>query len=64
MHPARFRDLYGDPPEGSDMWVRLRQHDRLTGEAGEFDSGGELFNTDSLPPEVDDEEVFQLTLPS
>jgi len=63
IHPARFRELYGDPPEGSDMWVRLRQHERLTEEVGEFDFGGELFNTTSLPPEVDDEEVFQLPLP-
>lgn len=64
IHPARFRELYGDPPEGSDMWIRLQQHELLTEEIGEFDMAGELFDTNSFPPEGDDEEVFQLPLPS
>jgi hypothetical protein len=64
IHPARFRELYGDPPEGSDMWVRLRQHELLTEEVGEFNIADELFDTNSFPPEEEDEEVFQLSLPS
>jgi hypothetical protein len=64
IHPTRFRELYGDPPEGSDMWVRLRQHELLTEEVGESDVAGDLFDTNFFPTEEYDEEVFQLSMPS
>jgi hypothetical protein len=64
IHPARFRELYGDPPEGSDMWVRLRQHELLMKEVGEYDVAGDLFDTNFSPPEDNDDEVFQLPMPA
>lgn len=63
IHPAQFRELYGDPPEGSDMWVRLREHELLMEDVGEYDVAGDLFDTNFFPSEDDDEEVFQLPMP-
>ena len=64
IHPAQFRELYGDPPEGSDMWVRLRQHELFMEEVGEYNEADDLFDTSSFPPEDDDGQIFQLPMPS
>ena len=64
IHPAHFRELYGDPPEGSDMWIRLRQHDLFMVEVGEYDVADHLFNTNFSPSEDDNGEIFQLPMPS
>jgi hypothetical protein len=64
IHPARFREFYGAPPEGSDMWVRLRQHELLTEEVGEYDVAGDLFDMNFFPPEEDDGVVFELPMPT
>ena len=64
VHPVHFRELYGDPPEGSDMWIRLRQHDLFMEEVGEYDAADHLFNTNFSPPDDDDGEIFQLPMPS
>ena len=64
IHPARFRELYGDPPEGSDMWVRLRQHEMSMEDVVEYDVAGDLYGTNFFAPEEDDGEVFQLQMPS
>lgn len=63
IHPALFCELYGDPPEGSDMWVRLRQHALLTEKVDEYDTAGDLFDTNFFPPGDEDEAVFQLPMP-
>lgn len=64
IHPARFCELYGTPPEGSDMWLRLREHELLGEEVREYDVAGDVFNTNFYPAEEDDGEVFQLSMPS
>lgn len=64
IHPARFRELYGDPPEGSDMWVRLRQYEMSMEDVVEYDVAGDLYGTNFFAPEEDDGEVFQLQMPS
>ena len=64
IHPARFRELYGDPPEGSDMWVRLRQHEMSMEDVVEYDVAGDLYGANFFAPEEDDGEVFQLQMPS
>jgi hypothetical protein len=67
IHPRDFRDLYGSPPEESDMWFRLKQYE-LLGEDTAVDKGtdhGELFDGDFFPfdnAKLDDED-FQLPLP-
>ena len=64
IHPARFRELYGDPPEGSDMWVRLRQHEMSMEDVVEYDVAGDLYGTNFFALEEGDGEVFQLQMPS
>jgi hypothetical protein len=64
IHPARFREVYGDPPEGSDMWVRLRQHEMSMGHVVECDKVDDRYGTNFFDPEEDDGEVFQLPIPS
>jgi hypothetical protein len=64
IHPARFRELYGNPPEGSDMWIRLRQHEISMEDVVEYDVAGDWHGTNLFAPEEDDGEVFQLPMPS
>lgn len=63
IHPARFRELYGEPPEGSEMWLRLREHELLMGDVDD-NLANDLFEggLDELAEE--DDEVFQLPMPS
>ncbi|OAL28367.1 hypothetical protein AYO20_09484 [Fonsecaea nubica] len=68
IHPRDFRDLYGSPPEESDMWFRLKQFELLEQDLvqdGTSDLADDLFGTDFFPFEnarLDDED-FQLPLP-
>jgi hypothetical protein len=64
IHPARFRELYGNPPEGSDMWIRLRQHEMSMEDVVEHDVAGDWHGTNFFASEEDDGEVFQLPMPS
>ncbi|EXJ61292.1 uncharacterized protein A1O5_11849 [Cladophialophora psammophila CBS 110553] len=68
IHPRDFRDLYGSPPEDSDMWFRLKQYELLeqdmAKERGD-DLAHDLFETDFFPfgnAKLDDED-FQLPTP-
>lgn len=65
IHPIEFRKLYGEPPIGSKMWDRLRDHglfDSDDEEAGDADDlAGQLWG---MGVHVEDEEeVFQLPMP-
>lgn len=60
LHPVRFRELYGEPPEGSDMWLRLREHELLEAELGEDDGLLENIFQGGVSAVEDDEDVFQL----
>jgi hypothetical protein len=64
IHPARFRELYGNPPEGSDMWIRLRQHEMSMEDVSERDVADDWHGTNFFAPEEDGGEVFQLPMPS
>ncbi len=64
IHPARFRELYGDPPEGSEMWLRLREHELLMAELDEGDDDlNSIFQGRVTPLVEEDEDVFQLPMP-
>ncbi|OAP62499.1 hypothetical protein AYL99_04704 [Fonsecaea erecta] len=68
IHPRDFRDLYGSPPEESDMWFRLKQYELLERDMAQDegdDLADELFETDFFPfgnAKLDDED-FQLPIP-
>ncbi|KIX93310.1 uncharacterized protein Z520_10953 [Fonsecaea multimorphosa CBS 102226] len=68
IHPRDFRDLYGSPPEESDMWFRLKQYELLEQDMAQDegdDLANDLFETDFFPFEnakLDDED-FQLPIP-
>jgi len=67
IHPRDFRDLYGSPPEESDMWFRLKRYELLEEDLAK-DNGNvdeELFESDFFPfdnAKLDDED-FQLPMP-
>jgi hypothetical protein len=66
MDPSEFRELYGEPPVGSIMWERFRQHG-LFGKETEVDDedwAGQPRGTDvqrELGAEVE-EEIFELPM--
>ncbi|KIW96564.1 uncharacterized protein Z519_01955 [Cladophialophora bantiana CBS 173.52] len=68
IHPRDFRDLYGSPPEDSDMWFRLKQYELLEQDIAQEradDLSDDLFETDFFPfgnAKLDDED-FQLPTP-
>ncbi|RVX68914.1 hypothetical protein B0A52_07569 [Exophiala mesophila] len=68
IHPRDFRDLYGSPPEESDMWFRLKEYELLEEDIAKDDAEGladELFEADFFPfdnSKLDDED-FQLPMP-
>lgn len=67
IHPRDFRDLYGSPPEESDMWFRLKQYELLENNLAKVDDDHkeELFDSDFFPfdnAKLDDED-FQLPMP-
>ena len=70
IHPADFRELYGEPPLGSEMWIRLRQHDLLWKELEDEDLDKAIagamheVNLQLSCEDGHDEEGFQLSLPS
>lgn len=62
--PRLFRELYGEPPPGSEMWIRFHDHglfDKDIEEEG--DLADDLYATDFFAPE-DEEELFQLPMPA
>ena len=68
IHPRDFRDLYGSPPEESDMWFRLKNYELLEEEISRDDGNhvaDDLFETDFFPFENSklDDEDFQLPMP-
>ena len=68
IHPRDFRDLYGSPPEESDMWFRLKHYELLEKDLAKGDAGNseeDLFDADFFPfdnARLDDED-FQLPMP-
>ncbi|KAJ9602415.1 hypothetical protein H2200_012957 [Cladophialophora chaetospira] len=67
VHPRDFRDLYGSPPEESDMWFRLKRYELLEEELAQDNDDAEesLFESDFFPfdnAKLDDED-FQLPMP-
>lgn len=68
IHPRDFRDLYGSPPEESDMWFRLKEYELLEETIAKDDAQGladDLFEADFFPfdnSKLDDED-FQLPMP-
>lgn len=66
IHPKEFVRLYGQPPQESNMWFRLKEYELL--EEGQGDElADELFDTDFFPSTTDglgdEEDVFQLPMP-
>lgn len=67
LHPKEFVRLYGQPPQESNMWFRLKEHELLEPDDGE-EPVDELFDTDFFASsaknvEDDDDDVFQLPMP-
>ncbi len=67
IHPRDFLDLYGSPPEESDMWFRLKKYELLEQDLAKDTDGDEedLFGNDLFPfdnTKLDDED-FQLPMP-
>ena len=66
IHPARFRELYGEPPVGSDMWLRLQSHELLMRQLADEEQDDaaeqleqfELFHHEG----TDDDDIFQLPM--
>ena len=67
IHPARFLELYGEPPIESEMWFRLQDHRRLEQsfrDEEDKELSDNLFGTDFFPVGGnDEEELFQLPMP-
>ena len=68
IHPRDFRDLYGSPPEESDMWFRLKHYELLEKDLAEDEAASmddDLSDADFFPfdnVKLDDED-FQLPMP-
>ena len=67
IHPKDFVRLYGQPPQESNMWFRLKEFELLEEQDDGDELADELFDTDFFPPNTkhleDDEDVFQLPMP-
>jgi hypothetical protein len=67
IHPSEFRELYGEPPVGSNMWDRFRQHGLFDKEieTDEEDMAGQFRGTkDQGEAEAEEEEeIFELPMP-
>ncbi|ETN38454.1 uncharacterized protein HMPREF1541_06489 [Cyphellophora europaea CBS 101466] len=68
IHPKEFVRLYGQPPEESKMWFRLKEFELLEREVEGAELADELFDTDfftsgSNDAVDDDDDVFQLPMP-
>lgn len=68
IHPKEFVRLYGQPPEESKMWFRLKEYELLEQEVEGAELADELFDTDFFPStsgavDDDDDDVFQLPMP-
>lgn len=63
IHPLEFRELYGEPPVGSKMWDRFRQHGLFDKEVEDDDEdlANQFWGTDTQGEE--EEEIFQLPMP-
>ena len=65
LHPTEFQELFGEPPAGSEMWLRLREHEnRLKSLESDDAFADSLDDTNFFALEGEDEEVFQLAMPS
>lgn len=68
IHPRDFRDLYGSPPEESEMWFRLKAYELLEKDVSKDDGddiADDLFEADFFPFENSklDDDDFQLPMP-
>ena len=68
IHPKDFVRLYGQPPQESNMWFRLKEYELLEREAEGDKLADELFDTDFFgmdeeEAECEEEDVFQLPMP-
>jgi hypothetical protein len=67
IHPKDFVRLYGQPPQESSMWFRLKEYELLEEQNADDDLADELFDTDFFPPNTnyleDEDDVFQLPMP-
>jgi hypothetical protein len=67
IHPSEFRELYGEPPVGSNMWDRFRQHGLFDKEIeiDEEDMAGQFRGRkDQGEAEAEEEEeIFELPMP-
>jgi hypothetical protein len=65
IHPVEFRELYGEPPVGSKMWDRFREHglfdDEFDEDVDEDDLAGHFWGKDVQAEE--EEDIFQLPMP-
>ena len=65
IHPLEFRELYGEPPVGSKMWDRFREHGLFDSDSQDEEDEGNLVSpwwTEGVQFD-DDEEIFQLPMP-
>jgi hypothetical protein len=63
VHPLQFRELYGEPPPGSQMWDRFMEHGLFEDEIedDEQDLANQWWVADILSEE--EEGIFQLPMP-